>query len=198
VNRVTVAGLACGLALLLATACSSTRGGLPTNGSFGNGGPNSGTVGQCVPPGQVAYSGFEDFPNTGGTATIDRVTLVDPRHLHLVAAWVIPTPNPGVGVGVGQGYPTASSVASDTPGLRWEFRQRIPGAVVRHTRGQESINLVIVIKPSGNVGTAKAIDLYYQTAGTHYLLQAVKLGVGGGVQLNGKRRGYPAGRARRR
>jgi len=32
--------------------------------------------------------GFEEFDDTGGTATIDKVALVHPRHLRLVAAWV--------------------------------------------------------------------------------------------------------------
>jgi hypothetical protein len=40
VNRVTLGGLACGLALL--AACGSS--GLSDNGPFGNGGPNSGTI----------------------------------------------------------------------------------------------------------------------------------------------------------
>jgi hypothetical protein len=168
VNRVTMAGLACGLALLLAAACSSS-GGLSTNGPFGNGGPNSGTLGQCTPPGQVVYDGIEEFPNAGGTATIQKVALVDPRNLRLLTAWVVPTT--GTLVGEGLGYPTASSLASTTSGVRWGLRQRIPGAVVRHTRGQEVINLVIVVKPSGKVGTAKAVNLYYEAGGTHYLLR---------------------------
>lgn len=31
------------------------------------------------------------------------------------------------------------------------------------------IDLVLVVKPSGKVGSAKAINLYYQAGGTHYL-----------------------------
>jgi len=31
-------------------------------------------------------------------------------------------------------------------------------------------NLVIVIKPSGKLGTTTAINLYYESAGTRYLL----------------------------
>jgi hypothetical protein len=170
VNQVPKGGLACALALLLATACSSSRGKLPTNGPFGNGGSTSGAVGQCVRPGQAAYSGFESFPNKGGAATIDSVVLVKHRNLRLLAAWVILTPNPSIGVGVGPGYPSATSVASDAPGLRWSLRQKVPGAMVRHTHGREVINLVIVIRPSGKVGTAKAVDLYYKSAGTRYLL----------------------------
>jgi len=136
VNRVTKGGLACGLALLLAAACSS--GGLSTNGPFGNGGPDSGTFNTCARPGQVVHDGFDEFPNTGGTATITRVAPVAPRHLRLLAAWVVPTTGPLVDVG--RGFPSVSRLASEAPGVRWELRQRIPGAVVRHTRGQEVID----------------------------------------------------------
>lgn len=169
-NRVTVGGLACALALLFAAACSSTGGNLPTNGPFGNGGSYSGTFNTCARPGQVVHDGFDEFPNTGGTATISRVALVDPRHLRLLAAWVLPITG-SQGVDVGWGYPSASSVASVAPGTRWELRQRIPGAVVRHTRGREMIDLVIVVKPFGKVASTKGFDLYYEAAGTRYLLR---------------------------
>jgi hypothetical protein len=168
VNRPTIGGLACGLALLLAAACSSTGGKLSANGPFGNVDSNSGTNGLCARPGQFVHDGFEEFPNAGGTATLDKVTLVATRHLHLVAAWVLPTTGPLVDIG--WGYPTASSLASAAPGVRWKLRQRIPGAVVRHTHGREVINLVILVKPSGRHATVKAVDLYYEVGGTHYLL----------------------------
>jgi hypothetical protein len=168
VNRVTMGGLACGLALLLlTTACGN---GLSTNGPFGSTIPASGNICAHARPGGVAYSGFEDFPNSGGTATIDKVKLAQARHLRLVTAWVLPISNPNEGVGVGGGYPNASSVASDAPGVLWDRRQQIPGAVVRHTHGQERINLVIVAKPTGKDGTSTAVDLYYESGGTHYLL----------------------------
>src|SRR5215472_5895744 len=75
-NRVTQGGLACGLALLLA-ACSS---GLSDNGPLGNSGQNSGTICDWAAPGGVVQDGFEEFNDTGGTATIDKVALVHPRH----------------------------------------------------------------------------------------------------------------------
>lgn len=162
VNRVTLGGPACGLALLLA-ACSSGK--LSDNGPFGNGGPNSGTLCAWTRPGEVFHDSFDEFPNTGGTATIDKVALVNPRHMRLVTAWVVPTNGP-LGDS-GPGYPPASGYS---PGYRWGQRQRIPGAVVRHTRGQDVINLVIVVKLFAKLGTATAVNLYYESAGTHYLL----------------------------
>jgi len=155
-NRVTLGGLACGLALLLA-ACSSTSSGPSANGPFGNGGPNSGTVCYPAKPGGVVFDGFEEFSDTGGMATVSKVTLVRPRHLRLAAAWVANAND--VAAADGRGYPT--------PGRSW---QRIPGAVVHHTRGTEGIALVIVVKPSGKLGTATAVNLYYNSGGTHYLL----------------------------
>jgi len=157
-----IGGLACGLALL-AAACSSD--GLATDGPFGNGGPDSGTVSSCARPGGVAYSGLEAFPNTGGTARTQRVTLVHPRSLQLVATWLVPLTGTD-SVGVGSGYPPGPLA----PGIHWGQRQHVPGAVVRHTRRGALINLVVVVKPSGKVGTARAINLYYQAGGTHYVL----------------------------
>ncbi len=93
-----------------------------------------------------------------------------PRNLRLVAAWVLPTSGALEGVGVDAGYPTASKLASGGSGAHWDLRERIPGAVVQHTHGHRAIALVIVAKPTGKVGTSKAVDLYYESAGKHYLL----------------------------
>ena len=160
VNRVTLAGLACGLALIL-LACSSK---LSKNGPFGNGGSNTGTICTWTKPGGVAHDSFDEFPDTGGTATIDTVALVHPRHLRLIAAWVVPVPANGSLGSAGPGYPHAS------PGFHWGQRQRIPGAIVRHTPGKDVINLVIVMKPTAKFGTATAVNLFYKAAGTRYLL----------------------------
>ncbi len=156
-------GLACGLALLLATSCS--RRGLDADGPFGGTGPNSGMICASTMSGGVVHDSFDEFPNMGGTATIDKVALAHPRHLRLLAAWVVPTDGP-LGDS-GPGYPPASGYP---PGYRWGQRQRIPGALVAHTRGQDVINLVIVVKPTAKVGAATAVNLYYKSAGTHYVI----------------------------
>jgi hypothetical protein len=153
-NRVTLGGLACGLALLLA-ACGS--GGLSDNGPFGNSGQNSGTLCYPVRPGGVVQDGFEEYYDTGGTATIDKVVLVHPRHLRLVAAWVSEQNGP-VAVALGGGYPH--------PTRTW---QHAAGAVVHHTHGDEVITLVAVVKLTGKLGTASAINMYYHIGGIHYL-----------------------------
>ena len=75
--------------------------------------------GLCLPVprlGQFAYSGFEEFPNTGGRATISNVKLVHPRHLRLVAAWVLPISDPSQRIGLGAGFPTASRLKAHAAG----------------------------------------------------------------------------------
>jgi len=127
------------------------------------------TVCDWTSPGGVVYDGFDAFQNLGRTATISRAELAQSRDLRLVAAWVVPIAGTPL-VGVGQGYPSASGLATTAPGTQWQRRQRVPGAVVGHTRGHDLFNLVLVVKPSGKVGTAKEINLYYATGGTHYLM----------------------------
>jgi hypothetical protein len=162
-SRLTLGGLACGLALL--AACSS---GPSENGPLGNSGQNSGTICDWATPGGVVQDGFEEFNDTGGMATIDKVALVRPRHLRLIAAWVGEGNTP-IGE-VGRGYPH--------PTKAWK---RVPGAVVHPNHGQEVINLVIVVKPTAKLGTATAINMYYHVGGTHYLrlfTDGVKIPVG--------------------
>jgi hypothetical protein len=169
VSKAVNGGLACVLALLLAACAGNSS--PSTSGPFGSTNPNSGMICSPARTGGVAYDGQENFPDTGGKATIEKVSLAHPRHLHLVAAWVIRTPSPGIGVGVGPGYPTAANVAPYTPGLRWiSRRQPAVGAVIRHTKGTQTINLVIVAKTTGKFGTSTAVNLYYKSAGKQYLL----------------------------
>jgi hypothetical protein len=164
VNRVMLGGLACGLALLLTTSCTSGSR-LDTDGPFGSGGTNSGTLCEQIRPGGVLHDSFDAFRNADGPARISKVTLVDARHLRLLAAWVVPTSGP-LGDS-GPGYPRPSDFQ---PGFHWGRRQSIPGAIVRHTHGHDLVNLVIVVKPTSQIGTATAVNLYYEAAGTRYLI----------------------------
>jgi hypothetical protein len=56
------------------------------------------------------------------------------------------------------------------PGVQWARRQRADGAVIPHLPGQAVYNLVLVLKPSGTVGTATTEYVYYQSGGNSYLL----------------------------
>jgi hypothetical protein len=61
-------------------------------------------------------------------------------------------------LGVFGGYPPDGYLGqltdSSVPGVHWEQRQHAVGAVIPHTAGQDVGNLVLVLKPSGAVGTA--------------------------------------------
>jgi hypothetical protein len=101
IRRVVIeGGLAAGLALLLA-GCGS---GLNTNGPFGN--RDNSSFAEClpVPPRDVATIAATEFPNTGGRAQIDKVTLVGAHNLRLVADQVLPITGTDP-IGVFSGYP---------------------------------------------------------------------------------------------
>lgn len=164
-------GLAAGLALLLA-GCGT---GPKTNGPFGNSNaPYSG--GQCipVPPGDVATIAAKDFPNPGRQARIDNVTLVGAHDLRLVAAWAVPITGTDL-MGVFAGYPPYGIQGKNgfpgvVPGVLWDRRQRADGAKIPHTPGQDTINLVLVVKASGVEGTSKTVYVDYESGGNHYRL----------------------------
>lgn len=107
---VLIAGrLAAGLALLLAGSSSSLNlDGPNLDGPFGNSNvPYSG--GQCIwaDRGGVATIGATDFPNHGGPARIDKVTLVGAHRLRLVTAWAVPITGTDL-LGVFPGYPRSA------------------------------------------------------------------------------------------
>jgi hypothetical protein len=91
--------------------------------------------------------------------------------LQVVAAWVVPITGLDL-LGVFGGYPPDGYLGqltdSSVPGVHWEQRQHAAGAVIPHTAGQDVGNLVLVLKPSGAVGTAKDVMLDYQSGGTRY------------------------------
>jgi len=154
-------GLACGLALL--AVCSSTN--AVNTGPFGGGGD---TGALCVPVGRggVLSYGLDTFTNTGGTATIERVALTDPHDLRILAAYVVPVTGT-IAYGVLSGYPPARNLP---PGVQWDRRQRANGAVIPHSPGTQ-YNLVLVLKPAGEKGTARSVDVFYRAAGQEYHLQ---------------------------
>jgi hypothetical protein len=155
-------GLACGLALL-AAACGGSSG--SGAGPFG---PPDGPGAVCggTPKGGVLAYGPEEFVNKGSTAVIQRVYLVDPDHLRMLAAWAVPITGTNL-YGVESGYPPLPGLA---PGIDWAHRQAAKGAVIPHSGGHDVINMVLVVKPSGKEGTAKAFAIAYRVGAAHYLL----------------------------
>jgi hypothetical protein len=182
-------GLAAGLALLLA-GCSSGSTGPNTDGPFGSS-PKTSPGSQCfwAPRNEVGTFAALVFANSGGQARIKKVSLVDARHLQLVAAWAVPITGRTL-MGVFDGYPPNKvDDGHGTPGVQWGRRQRADGATIAHIPGKGVDNLVLVLKASGTEGTASTEDVYYTSGGTEYLLN---LGVG--IQLfNGNKRGCMSG-----
>lgn len=156
--------------LALLAGCST---GLKTDGPFGRS-STSRIATQCFPVRHngVGTFGGLSFGNNGGPARIDKVTLVNARHLRIVAAWVVPVTGDDL-LGVFDGFPPDGTGGFPGPppeGVHWAERQRAEGATIPHMPGQSTINLVLVLKPSGRQGTASTEDVYYQSGGTHYLL----------------------------
>ena len=173
-NRLVVkaGGPAIGLALLL-SGCGGTGGtGPSTSGPFGHPGDSHGV--QCFPVtrhGSVGTFGGLSFHNPGNSAKIDNVTLINSHDMQIVAAWVVPITGTDL-LGVWSGYPPDGDPGQlsghGAPGVQWEHRQHAAGAVIPHTPGQDVENLVLMLKPSGAVGTAKDVTLDYQSGGTRY------------------------------
>lgn len=168
-RAVIAGGLAAGLALLLA-GCGAAS--VPKlNGPFGKDSPG----GDCmpVPRGEVATVASQEWPNSGGTARIEKIILVGSHDLRLVAAWVVPVTGTDL-IGVFAGYPPLGTKGdgpgSLAPGIEWADRQRADGAVIPHTAGHNVFNLVLVVRPSGVLGSVKDIYVDYAVGSTHYRL----------------------------
>jgi hypothetical protein len=157
-NRLRWGGLACGLALL--AGCSAAN--AVNTGPFGGGGGDKNSICAPVRHGGVLSYGIEAFTNTGDTATIERVALTDPHGLRMLAAYAVPVTGSTL-----DGNPPARYIP---PGVKRAQRQRADGAVIPHSKGTQ-INLVLVLKPTGAKGTARAVDVFYRAGGQHYHLQ---------------------------
>lgn len=172
-NRLTLfaGGLAAALALLLG-GCGSS--GPNLNGPFGDSakGPIGAQCFQSEPKGSVATLGMLSFSNKGGPARIDKVTLVDARDLQTVAEWLVPITGHDL-MGVLDGYPPYGSKRGSqgpAPGIHWASRQRAVGATIAHMPFPLSINLIVVLRPTGSLGTVKTVYLDYESGGTKYRL----------------------------
>jgi hypothetical protein len=161
---VRVALVSAALAALGLAGCSSAH--AINTGPFGDGyspGANCGVVS----PGGVASYGVEELRNIGAdTAVVERVSLTDPHHLIIKAAWVVPLNGPNA-YGFQRGWPPKVL----DPGVEWSRRQRAVGARVPRAHGQHSANLVLVLKPVGRDGRARAVDVFYRESGQHYHLR---------------------------
>lgn len=149
------------------TGCSS--------GVIFNSGPlgGQGSTGiNCAPTigwdGVVSYGTIEFANASALPVAITKVTLADPRGLRMLATYVVPVTGDTIS-GFVQGYPSGNKMPS---GEQWSKRQRADGATIKHSRGQDVINLIAVLKPTRNPGWARGINIYYHSSGgQRYLLR---------------------------
>jgi hypothetical protein len=153
-----LAALACPV-VVLGAACSS--GPSVDTGPLGDGGTR-GSICMPVRSGGVVSWGITILRNSGqSNAVIERVSLLGARKLRLVASYVVPI----TGLrdyGAWEGYPPAPP----QPGVIWSKHTLARGAVIPPQIGQRHSNLVTVLKPTGRVGKARAIDVLYREDGT--------------------------------
>jgi len=147
--------------------CSS--GVIFNSGPLGGQGSTGINCASVIGRGGVLTYAFIEFANTSASpVVITKVTLADPRGLRMLAAYVVPITGDTL-YGLRPGYPSARGMPS---GEQWAQRQRADGATVKHSRGQDVINLVAVLKPTRNPGWARGINIYYHSSGgQRYLLR---------------------------
>lgn len=113
--------------------------------------------------GSIAFSNASTSP-----VHIDKVSLAEPRGLRMLAAYVVPITGTLL-YGLLQGYPPEKRLP---PGIQWSERQPADGATIKHSRSQDSYNLIAVLKPTRNPGWARGINIYYHSSdGQRYLLR---------------------------
>jgi hypothetical protein len=148
---------------LLAAGCTAGTG----PGPFGTGGDPA-VVCTPVSPGAVLTYGAEEFSNSSSdTAVIGNLALAKPRHLELLAAYAVPVTGTEL-YGESIGFPPAPDLA---PGVGWAHRQRADGAEIPPSRHGDVTNLLVVVKPTGPVGSAVGISVNYTAGGRQYYLQ---------------------------
>jgi hypothetical protein len=85
----------------------------------------------------------------------------------VLAAYVLPVTGTDL-YGVWFGYPPAAHIPR---GVHWLQRQRADGARIPHSRGRGTNNLLLVIKPTAKVGSARGVDVFYRSSGQQYHLR---------------------------
>ncbi|HUB37354.1 MAG TPA: hypothetical protein VMA72_00725 [Streptosporangiaceae bacterium] len=136
-------------------------------GPLGNGG-TAGGICSAIAPGQVDSWGITYLGNTGSSdVVIEKIALVKPRNLRLVASYVVPITGFRE-YGDNFGYPPAPY----QPGVDWPRHTLAAGTHLPPAHGQDHADLVTVLKPSGGpVAEAQAIDVFYQAGGINYEMQ---------------------------
>jgi hypothetical protein len=158
--------LAAAVAVAVAALAGCGSSGHPVNtGPFGGQGETIGR--ECVPikSGQIFTYGSVDVRNSGPQAVIDKVALARPRTLRLLAAWAVPVTGDLL-YGDQLGYPPGHM---KMPGFQWAMRMKPDGAVVPHARHHNDVtNIVLVLQPVGDRGSALGVDVFYHVGSQQY------------------------------
>jgi hypothetical protein len=166
-QRIAATAAAAAAAAGLLAAC----GGPSVNtGPLGDGGTGGGI---CVPVhhGQVFSWGFTPLENRGtSAATIEKVTVIDAKHMQVVAAYVVPITG-HMDYGAIRGYPPPPR---NQKGVEWDQHAKAAGARVAPMVGGRHADLVLVLKPTARIALIMAINVLYKENGiecemqTHY------------------------------
>jgi hypothetical protein len=165
-GRIAVLAAAVLLAALVTFLLVSQLDPAVNTGPLGNGGTAGGI---CTPiaPGQVDSWGITYLGNTGSSdALIEKIDLVKPRNLRLVASYVVPITGHD-DYGDILGYPPAHP----QPGVDWPRHTLAAGTQLPPVHGMDHADLVTVIQPTGLLAEAQAIDVFYQESGITYHMQ---------------------------
>ena len=124
--------------------------------------------GSPLAPGQVDSWGITYLGNTGSSdAVIEKIALVKPRNLRLVASHVVPITGSRE-----YGDYFGNPAAPDQPGVDWPRHTFAAGTQLPPAHGLDHADLVAVRKPTGGpVAEAQAIDVFYQESGVSYHMQ---------------------------
>ena len=139
-----------------------------------SGGPLSGGSEQGTECGPVPHGGVLSYGGTAleysgtGPADVTSVTLASPHDLRLLAAWVLPVTGEASLYGVRAGWPPAPGLPA---GTGWAQRQPADGARIPGPASTRTVSLLLVVKPSGTVGTAAGILVSYRAGGQDYQFQ---------------------------
>jgi hypothetical protein len=149
-------------AVLTAVLWPSSPGSL-ADGPFGQSNQTD-QASECIPiAGRIITYGFEGVRNAGSAdAVIQRIGYVNPHHLKVLSAFVVPPHNGDLYGGI-SGYPP--------PWMHTERTLKVPPA---HGTGVDSYaNVILVTELTGATGHADAVYLDYQESGTQYRYRTI-------------------------
>ncbi len=133
-------------------------------GPLGSRPESTGFQGDPARLGKPDTVGVDSLYNGGNApAVIDRLILVDPRHIKLVGAYITIG---GSLVGNWETFPPpARALYREAPGVHWAGRHKPAGTIVP---AHQWALVALGLEPTAAVGRIASIDLYYHVGTAHY------------------------------